>query len=125
MGKGTVLVVEDRPEVRHYAVEVLTTFGYRVLSAEGPSEALLMCEHSDEQIDLLLTDVSMPQLSGPELAARFRQSRPQLKVLYMSGHAGDEINGHLMSGANAAFIAKPFGPKQLCEMVRSVLTNGK
>jgi PAS domain S-box-containing protein len=125
MGNETVLVVEDRPEVRHYAVEVLTTFGYRVLSAEGPSEALSMCEHSDEKIDLLLTDVSMPQLSGPELAARLCQKKPQLKVLYMSGHAGDEINGNLMSGANAAFIAKPFGPKQLCEMVRSVLTNGK
>ena len=125
MGKETVLVVEDRPEVRLYTVEVLTTFGYRVLSAEGPGEALLMCDHSDEQIDLLLTDVSMPQLSGPELAARFCQKRPQLKVLFMSGHAGDEINGQLMSGANAAFIAKPFLPKQLCEMVRTVLTTAK
>jgi PAS domain S-box-containing protein len=125
MGKGTVLVVEDRPEVRHYAAEVLTTFGYKVLSAEGPSEALLMCGQSDEEIDLLLTDVSMPQLSGPELAARLCQNRPQLKVLYMSGHAGDEINGHLMSGASAGFIAKPFGPKQLCEMVRAALNGGK
>lgn len=124
-GKATVLVVEHRPEVRHYAMEVLTTFGYKVLGAEGPSEALLMCQQSGERIDLLLTDVSMPHLSGPELAARLRQSRPELKILYMSGHAPGALSAKVMQEDGTGFIAKPFGPKQLSEMVRAALDSGK
>jgi len=105
-------------------VEVLTTFGYCVLSADGAAEALLLCEKPDRRIDLLLTDVAMPLLSGPELAAKLRQTRPELKVLYMSGHAGDAVSAQVMSDKDTGFIEKPFGPKQLSEVVRATLSNG-
>jgi len=87
-GQGeTVLLVEDEDSVRALAERILLRGGYRVLEARGGGEALLICERHSEPIDVLLTDLVMPQLSGTELAERIRRLRPDIKILYMSGYA--------------------------------------
>ncbi len=83
----TVLLVEDEDAVRALAERILMRAGYRVFGARGGGEALLLCERQGVQIDVLLTDVVMPQLGGVELAARIRVLRPNIKVLYMSGYS--------------------------------------
>jgi two-component system cell cycle sensor histidine kinase/response regulator CckA len=118
-GRETVLVVEDQAEVRRYAAAVLKTYGYRVIPAEGASEALLLQER--EHIDLLLTDVVMPHVSGRELANRLKALQPGMKVLFMSGYTDNVIEQHGILEAGMEFIQKPFGPEELAAKVRAVL----
>jgi DNA-binding response OmpR family regulator len=120
-GRETVLVVEDQAEVRAYAVAVLKAYGYRVIEAEGAGEALLLCERDGQRIDLVLTDVVMPNLSGRELAQRLGKLQSGIKVLFMSGYTDEVIvnNGVLEEGAE--FIQKPFTPEQLAGKIRAVL----
>jgi PAS domain S-box-containing protein len=119
-GKATVLVVEDQEDVRKYAAVALGACGYRVIQAESAAAALLLCERDCERIDLVLTDVVMPNLSGAELADRLRQRWPGVKVLFMSGYTGDALSGY---GAleGAGFIQKPFTPSQLAAKVTEAL----
>lgn len=123
-GQGTILVVEDKPEVRAFAVEVLTSSGYHVLSAGGSGEALLLAGQTPGSIDLLLTDVVMPVIDGKVLAARLRQARPGLRVLFMSGYTPDTAADVEAPDDTSAFIEKPFGPAQLLEKIQSVLSQG-
>ena len=118
-GKETVLVVEDQEDVRGYVVTVLKAYGYQVVQAADAGEALLLCER--ERIDLLLTDVVMPHVSGPELANRLKTRRPGIQVLFMSGYTDDRIanQGNLDKVAN--FIQKPFRPEDLARKVRAAL----
>jgi hypothetical protein len=120
-GKETVLVVEDQAEVRAYAVAVLKAYGYRVIEAENAGVALLLCERDGERIDLVLTDVVMPNVSGRELAHRLEKLQPGIQVLFMSGYTDTVIahNGVLEEGAE--FIRKPFSPEQLAGKIRAVL----
>jgi PAS domain S-box-containing protein len=118
-GKETVLVVEDQPEVRGYAAAALRAYGYQVIEAANANEALLVCER--ESVDLMLTDVVMPSLSGRELADRLKQCRPGIKVLFMSGYTDDTIVHHGVLEKDAEFIQKPFSPGQLAIKVREVL----
>lgn len=120
-GHETVLVVEDREEVRHYAVAALAAFGYRVIQAENGEKALMLHQRECGHIDLILTDVSMPNMSGGELADRLQKLQPGIKVLFMSGYADDAVvrDGELEMGRQ--FIQKPFGPKELAGKVRAVL----
>jgi PAS domain S-box-containing protein len=118
-GKETVLVVEDQPEVRGYAAAALRAYGYQVIEAANANEALLVCER--ESVDLMLTDVVMPSLSGRELADRLKQRRPGIKVLFMSGYTDDTIVHHGVLEKDAEFIQKPFSPGQLAIKVREVL----
>ncbi len=120
-GKATVLVVEDQAEVRKYAAAALGAYGYTVIQAETAAEALLLCERERERIDLVLTDVVMPNVSGGELAGRLRIRWPGIKVLFMSGHTGGTILDHGVLDQGAAFIQKPFSPDQLAIKVREVL----
>src|SRR5206468_3949734 len=85
-GSETILLVEDEDQVRTVACSILQRHGYRVLDAHNAGEALLICEKHGEKIDLLLTDIVMPQMSGPELAGRLSQSRPEMKLVCMSGY---------------------------------------
>ena len=119
-GKETVLVVEDQAEVRNFVIAVLKTYGYCVIPAENAGEALLLCERK-ERIDLLLTDVVMPNLSGRELADRLAKLRPGIKVLFMSGYTDDIVVHHGVSEEGAEFIQKPFSPAELAGKVRAVL----
>jgi DNA-binding NtrC family response regulator len=118
-GKETVLVVEDQPEVRRYAAAALRAYGYQVIQAANADEALLVCER--ESVDLVLTDVVMPSVSGRELADRLKQRRPGIKVLFMSGYTDDTIVHHGVLEKDAEFIQKPFSPGQLAIKVREVL----
>jgi hypothetical protein len=120
-GKETVLIVEDRPEVRNLVMDALQDSGYQVLEAGEGAEALQVAARHPGQIHLLVTDIIMPRMSGKELADRLKQLRPEIKVLYMSGYAADVISsrGSLDSGED--FIAKPFALDSLLTKVREVL----
>ena len=120
-GKEAVLVVEDQAEVRNYAAAVLKAYGYHVTTAENAGEALLLGERDGERIDLLLTDVVMPNVSGRELAARMEKLQPAIKVLFMSGYTGNVIVHHGILEKGSEFIQKPFSPEQLAGKVRAVL----
>ena len=109
----TILVVDDDPDVRDYAIAVLEDHGYRVLSAEDGLDALSVLAR-ERSIDLLFTDVVMPRLNGFELAARAREATPLLKVLFTSGYATD------LSAADR-LLKKPYLPQQLCGEVASML----
>lgn len=120
-GLETVLVVEDQPEVRQFIAAALRSHGFHVLeSADGPAALLLSGQHSDA-IDLLLTDVIMPAMTGREVAERLAVSRPSMKVLYMSGYSGEVIAERGVLDGDVAYLAKPFTPAALIEKVRQVL----
>ncbi len=120
-GKETVLVVEDHAEVREYAVTVLEAFGYRVIQAQNAGEALVLCERELRHIDLLLTDVVMPNVSGRELATRIERLKPGIKVLFMSGYTENVIAHHGVLDAGTEFIQKPFSPGHLAAKIREIL----
>jgi signal transduction histidine kinase len=120
-GKETILVVEDEEEVRKLAVAILRKQGYRILEASNGGDAFLICEQGKEPVRLLLTDVVMPGLNGPELARRLRYFYPEMKVLFMSGYTD---NGVLQQGVldhGMFFLQKPFSVDGLTGKVRSVL----
>ena len=120
-GNETILVVEDDMTVRRMAVMILKTHGYDVLEAEGSLEALQLWQKSEKKIDLLLTDVIMPQMSGPELAKKIKRTSPELKVLYMSGYAPNIIVQQRVLDPDIAYLQKPFRPKSLVQKVREVI----
>ena len=120
-GKETVLVVEDQAEVLKYAAAVLRAYSYRVIEAANAGEALPICGREAEHIDLVLTDVVMPNMSGQELVNQLARLRPGIKVLFMSGYSDDAVARHGVLNEGAEFIAKPFSPEELAEKVRAVL----
>ncbi len=118
-GRETVMVVEDQAEVRRYTIAALKSYGYRVIGAENAEEALQACRQ--EPIDLLLTDVVMPRVSGRELADRLEKLQPGMKLLFMSGYADHVILAHGVLEAGVSFIQKPFSPEELAVKVGAVL----
>lgn len=120
-GTEIILLAEDDREVRSLVREALEGYGYRVLEAEGGGAALSVSERHEAPIHLLLTDVVMPKMSGRELADRLTQSRPEIKVLYMSGYTDESIVHHGVLDPDTPFIQKPFGPQALARKVREVL----
>ncbi|MEW6320567.1 MAG: PAS domain S-box protein [Acidobacteriota bacterium] len=119
-GTETVLVVEDEEAIRLFVEEVLTAAGYRVLVAESGSEALdRLGAHPD--VDLVLTDVVMPGMSGAELAGAVATRHPRVKVLYTSGFTHDTIARHGVLDEGTHFIAKPYSIDELARKVRAVL----
>ena len=120
-GHETILLAEDEEIVRDLAREILMHYGYRVLEAASGKDALSICKNFDGRIDLLVTDVIMPEMSGRDLADNVGQLYPGIKVLYMSGYADGAVvhQGELEEGAN--FIQKPFTMDGLARKVRDVL----
>jgi PAS domain S-box-containing protein len=120
-GTETVLVVEDQDPVRKLTVRILKDHGYRVLDAAQGEEALLLAERYSKPIHLLLTDVVMPGMTGPELAKRLKPMRPAMQVLYMSGFAADVITSRGLLGPGQIHINKPFAPEDLVLKIRALL----
>ncbi len=120
-GTETILLVEDEDAVRAVARSILERQGYRLLVAQNAGEALLLCEAHSGDIDLLLTDVVMPQMGGPELAARLAKLRPKMRVLYMSGYTDDAAVRHGLVASSAFFLQKPITPESLIRKVGEVL----
>ncbi len=120
-GTETVLLVEDEERVRELATEVLERCGYQVLPEGDASGALARAERHRGPIELLLTDVVLPDMSGHELASRLRTARPDSRVLYTSGYADDVVLLHGLGAAEASFLAKPYDPTALLRRVREVL----
>jgi PAS domain S-box-containing protein len=120
-GRETVLLVEDEEQVLKMVHEVLRRKGYDVLVAKSPKEALATCARHTGDIHLLLTDVMMPEMNGPELARALLASRPDMKVLYMSGYTDDVVLPHEVGGSAGSFLQKPITPEVLCAKVRRIL----
>jgi two-component system, cell cycle sensor histidine kinase and response regulator CckA len=124
-GKETVLVVEDEDSVRGFAVRLLSDAGYTTLQARNGVEAMRLFENpASGAIDLMVADVIMPQMGGRELAERVRQMRPKVRILFISGYAGEVLDQSGVLQAGAAFLPKPFTPTQLTQKIREVLDGG-
>jgi len=120
-GTETVLLVEDVAPLREIVRRVLVENGYAVLDAADARSALLQSEKFHGTIHLLLSDVVLPGISGPELSERLKSLRPEMRVLFTSGYTGDSAARQSLIGAGVAFMQKPFTPETLKQRVREVL----
>jgi two-component system cell cycle sensor histidine kinase/response regulator CckA len=120
-GRGTVLLVEDEDAVRSFAARALGQRGYHVLQATTGLEALEMFSNHQGEVDLVVSDVVMPEMDGPTLFEKLRQARPDLKVIFISGYAEDAFRRHLAENEDFMFLQKPFDLKELAAAVKTAL----
>jgi two-component system cell cycle sensor histidine kinase/response regulator CckA len=120
----TVLVVEDEEIVRDLVCAVLEEQGYNVMCAADGLEALEAAENFDGTIHLLVTDVIMPHMNGPELAAKLSRIRPAMKILYVSGYSDNDIGDHGVLDPRFELLQKPFTPQTLARKIRDVIHEG-
>jgi CheY-like chemotaxis protein len=116
-----ILVVEDEEAVRELACDILEMYGFRFLAAGGGDEALAQLAEHGDSIDLVLTDMLMPGLSGRQLAGRIREDHPAMRILFMTGLAGDPAAEDEAVGPGEWVLEKPFSPDQLAEKVQEVI----
>ena len=114
------MIVEDEQALRELAAQILARQGYAVVAADDAHQALRLVEQKTH-VDLLLTDLVMPQMSGRELAERVREQSPTVRVLFMSGYADEAVSRNGALDPDAAFLEKPFSSSGLARMVREVL----
>jgi len=121
-GKGTILLVEDEDAVRVFAARALRNKGYTVLEAPGGQSALDQMETHGGKIDVLISDVVMPNMDGPTLVKHVRNARPDIKIIFISGYAEDAFRKAVDRDADINFLPKPFSLKQLAGIVKQVMT---
>jgi DNA-binding NtrC family response regulator len=124
LGSETVLVVEDEAALRNLTVHVLKSKGYRVLATDNAASSLTLARQYEGKIDLLLTDVVMPDLTGPDLVSEIKKVRPDLKVLYMSGYSSNTMVEQGVLGSDSTLIVKPFSTHELLCKMRAVIDQG-
>jgi len=123
-GHETILLVEDEMALRELARIVLEDYNYRILEAGSGVQALKVWEEHKEEIDMLLTDMVMPEgMTGRDLAEKLQAEKPKLKVLYSSGYSPDVVGGYFKLPENSRFLAKPYQPPILAQAVRECLDN--
>lgn len=120
-GSEVILLVEDEELVRNFAVTILEKYGYRVLAAEKGSAALELCKTEGHYLDMVVTDVVMPGMSGKQLAEKLTALYPQIKVLYASGYTENAIVHHGVLDDGIDFIQKPYGAEELLVKIREIL----
>src|SRR5690606_28033341 len=120
-GRDTIPVAEDDDQVRALAARALSQFGYRVIEVANGPQALHAFERVRAEVDLLLTDVIMPEMNGIELAEQLRPRRPDMKVLYMSGYTANAMEHLGLAAADNPLLQKPFTPEALARRIREVL----
>jgi CheY-like chemotaxis protein len=119
-GCRTILVAEDEPVVLKMTTRMLERLGYVVLAASTPSLAIRISKESDTKIDLVISDVIMPEMNGRELVERLLENRPGVKYLYMSGYTANVIANQGVLDEGTFFLQKPFSPKELAAKVLEV-----
>jgi two-component system cell cycle sensor histidine kinase/response regulator CckA len=120
-GHGTVLLVEDEEAVRAFGARALAQRGYTVLEAASGVEALAVMEEHDGEVDLIVSDVVMPEMDGPTLLGELRKRGATAKIIFVSGYAEEAFSRNLPEGEEFAFLPKPFSLKQLIEAVKGAL----
>ena len=120
-GQDTILLVEDEEAVRSFAARALRMRGYHVLEAGGGEEALEIVKAGDTKIDLIITDVVMPNMDGPTMVRHVKVLKPDLAVIFMSGYAEEAFRRNDQNSEDIHFLPKPFGLKQLAAKVKEVL----
>jgi two-component system cell cycle sensor histidine kinase/response regulator CckA len=118
-GAARVLLVEDEDAVRSFASRALTTRGYTVLEATSGVEALEIMDREEGKIDLVVSDVVMPEMDGPTLLRHLRERRPDIRVIFMSGYAEEAFRNNLGADEDFIFLPKPFTLKTLAETVKA------
>ena len=121
-GTGRVLLVEDEDPVRVFGARALRNRGYTVIEAKSGESALEALHSAEEPIDLLITDVVMPHMDGPDLVRHVRETHPDLKVIFISGYTEDAFRQRLDSDSDIHFLPKPFNLKQLATKVKEVIS---
>jgi CheY-like chemotaxis protein len=124
-GVGTVLLVEDEESVRVIAQRVLERAGYRVLTARHGADALAVLDSGNTRVDVLLSDVVMPEMGGVELATQATERLPELRVILMSGYTDTDLGAIGQGGLVDGFVAKPFTTESLLEAVRDAASTGQ
>ena len=120
--KRTILVVDDEPEIRKLVGAMVSQFGYNVLTADSGEHAIKVYQNNRELIDLLITDVVAPGMSGPMLADKLTVLQPDLKVLYISGYDNTHVVQKYVVEKGHALLAKPFTAEEIQAKVREMLT---
>lgn len=120
-GQGTLLVVDDNPSILSMTQKMLERLGYTVYAAETPEEAIHIAQSCDHPVDMLITDVVMPEMSGRELADILQAQYPEMKLLFMSGYTNNAIAHQGVLDEGVSYIQKPFSMKELSETIRDVL----
>jgi PAS domain S-box-containing protein len=122
---GTILVVEDEDVVRHLAVRALTHAGFTVITATHGRDGLDVAEAHPGVIDLVVTDIVMPEMGGPEMVTQLRKTRPAAAILYTSGYTGDRDLSDWIRDAEVPFLAKPYSPAELVDMATTLIAAGR
>jgi two-component system cell cycle sensor histidine kinase/response regulator CckA len=121
-GTGVILVVDDEPALGAITQRILQRAGYTVHLARSGEEAVRLADSLPGTLDLLLSDVIMPEMSGPDVASALRARDPALRVMFVSGHSGDILINYGVQERDYAFMAKPFSIPDLTQKVKDVLT---